>query len=127
MNLNDDDAAIKAMELLGERIAIAREAQGFSAAQLARRLGVKTNTMHAWESGRSQPRSNRLLMLAGMLNVSPTWLLTGTGDSPAEVQASTEMMHIRSTVERLRESLQEVTEELQQLEKRLETYQSFQD
>lgn len=127
MTSNDDAAAGKAVELLGERIAIAREAQGLSTAQLARRLGVKTSTMHAWESGRSEPRSNRLLMLAGMLNVSPTWLLTGTGDSPTEIQAATEMMHIRSTVERLRESLQDITEELRQLEKRLETYQSFQD
>lgn len=127
MFLDQKEIAGEAGSTLGERIADAREAQGLSAAQLARRLGVKSVTMHAWEAGRSEPRSNRLLMLAGMLNVSPTWLLTGSGDSPAELRSATEMMHIRSTVERLRETLQGVTDELKQLEKRLESFQSYQD
>jgi transcriptional regulator with XRE-family HTH domain len=52
--------------------------------QLARRLGIKTETLHDWETDRSEPRSNRLLTLAGVLNVSPTWLLTGAGEAPID-------------------------------------------
>jgi len=112
-------------DTLGERLAQAREAQGLSAAQLARRVGVKTETLHGWEAGRSGPRPNVLLRLAGMLNVSPTWLLTGNGDSPSEPAPETEMMQIRAVVERLRGMLLGVAAELQQLEERLEAYESF--
>jgi len=68
---------------LGERICKARDASGLSTAQLARRLGIKTGTLHSWESDRSEPRSNKLVLLAGVLNVSPTWLLVGRGTPPA--------------------------------------------
>jgi transcriptional regulator with XRE-family HTH domain len=56
--------------------------------QLARRLGIKTETLHDWETDRSEPRSNRLLTLAGVLNVSPTWLLTGAGEAPIDALTS---------------------------------------
>jgi transcriptional regulator with XRE-family HTH domain len=70
-------------DTLGGRLSRARDAAGLSAAQLARRLGVQSSTLQAWESDRSQPRANRLSMLAGMLNVSPSWLLHGVGTAPA--------------------------------------------
>lgn len=60
---------------LGQRIVEARHAKGMSQAALARNLGVKTSTLAAWEHNRSEPRSNRLVMLAGILGVSPSWLL----------------------------------------------------
>ena len=62
---------------LGERIAEARDRTGLSVAQFARRLGVKTRTLSSWERGVSKPRSNRIAMLAGALNVTPAWLLSG--------------------------------------------------
>ena len=65
-----------AMEI-GERIAEAREAKGLTVSQMARRLGVKTATLRNWESGHSVPRSNRLLMLSGVLDVTVLWLLEG--------------------------------------------------
>lgn len=64
----------------GDRMAGAREAAGMTQEELARRLGVKLATVRAWEDDRSEPRANRLQMLAGMLNVSLMWLLTGQGD-----------------------------------------------
>ena len=64
----------------GDRIAAARAALGMSQAQLARRLGVKAPTIDAWEGDRSEPRANKLQMLAGMLNVSMLWLMTGAGE-----------------------------------------------
>lgn len=126
MFLDDRDESVAAATL-GERISRAREAQGFSAAQLARRIGVKSETLHGWEAGRSGPRPNVLLRLAGILNVSPTWLLTGTGGSPAEPGSETEMMHIRATVDRLREALLGIAAELEQLEERLDSYESYRE
>jgi len=62
---------------LGGRIQMAREARGLSVAQLARRSGVLVKTLNNWESDRSEPRANKLQMLAGVLNVPPLWLLGG--------------------------------------------------
>lgn len=67
----------------GDRLAGAREAAGLSQEDLARRLGVKVKTIHAWEDDLSEPRANRLQMLAGLLNVSLMWLLTGKGEGVA--------------------------------------------
>jgi HTH-type transcriptional regulator, cell division transcriptional repressor len=70
------------LDTMGGRLSRARDALGLSTAQLARRLGVQTATISAWETDRSQPRANRLSMLAGVLNVSPSWLLYGVGTAP---------------------------------------------
>ncbi len=64
----------------GDRLAAAREAAGMSQKQLAKRMGVKLSTLHAWENDLSEPRANRLSMMAGILNVSIMWLLMGEGD-----------------------------------------------
>ena len=67
----------------GDRVAAAREAAGMSQKQLARRLGVKIGTVRGWEDDLSEPRANKLSMMAGLLNVSIVWLLTGEGDGVA--------------------------------------------
>ena len=91
---NSEDSAISSellessdvdqSDTIGGRIGRAREAAGFTVAQAARRLGVKTATWQGWENDRSEPRSNRLTMIAGTLGVSPAWLLTGFGEGPTE-------------------------------------------
>ena len=48
-------------------------------AQVINRLGVRKATYMAWEADRSEPRANKLVALAGILNVSPTYLLSGLG------------------------------------------------
>lgn len=68
----------------GDRLTAAREAQGMSVSKLAGRLGVKIQTLQGWENDRSEPRANKLQMLAGVLNVSIRWLLTGEGEGLAE-------------------------------------------
>ncbi|MEL7046215.1 MAG: helix-turn-helix domain-containing protein [Pseudomonadota bacterium] len=71
----------------GDRVAGARESLSMSQAELARRLGVKLKTVQGWEDDASEPRANKLQLLAGVLNVSLTWLLTAEGDGidgPAE-------------------------------------------
>ena len=64
----------------GDRLAAAREAAGMTQKQMAKRLGVKLGTLTAWENDMSEPRANRLSMMAGILNVSIMWLLMGEGD-----------------------------------------------
>lgn len=64
----------------GDRLALAREVQGLSQARLARHLGLKPITVRNWEDDRSEPRANRIQMLAGFLNVSIVWLMTGEGE-----------------------------------------------
>lgn len=80
--MSDDDWYGPDAATFGDRMAGAREQAGMSQAQLARRLGVKKSTILAWEEDRSDPRANRLQMMAGLLNVSIIWLLTGEGDGP---------------------------------------------
>src|SRR3546814_11607612 len=82
----------------------AREAAGLSGAQAARRLGVKTATWQGWENDRAEPRSNKLLMIAGAFGVSPTWLLGGYGDGPTEV--------IEDEVQILRQALKSVAQDV---------------
>ena len=64
----------------GDRLAGAREAAGMTHAQLAKRLGVKLTTMQSWEEDLSEPRANRLTMMAGIIGVSFSWLLNGEGE-----------------------------------------------
>lgn len=68
----------------GDRLAGAREAAGLSQEDLAQRLGVRLTTVQNWEDDMAEPRGNRLQMLAGMLNVSLSWLLLAQGDGLAE-------------------------------------------
>ena len=99
---------------LGDRIVQARERTGLSTAQLARRLGVKTRTLSSWEKNASEPRSNRLMMLAGSLNVSPLWLLNGTDEyAPNEDIADLSEMRERvASLQRVIESLSAMVSDL---------------
>lgn len=64
----------------GDRLAAAREGAGLSQKDLAKRLGVKLKTVVGWENDISEPRANRLQMMAGLMNVSLMWLLNGEGE-----------------------------------------------
>ena len=83
-------------QTLGKRIARARDGAGLSSAQLARRVGVKTATLSNWETDKSEPRANKLMALAGMLNASLTWLVTGRGDGPWVHTVDTELDYLHS-------------------------------
>ena len=63
----------------GDRLVAAREKSNLSPQDLAKRLGVKSSTIKSWENDNSEPRANRLSMLAGLLNVSITWLISAEG------------------------------------------------
>ncbi|MBO6756934.1 MAG: helix-turn-helix domain-containing protein [Roseibium sp.] len=106
---------------LGERICKARDAIGLSTAQLARRLGIKTATLQGWESDRSEPRSNKLVLLAGVLNVSPTWLLVGRGAAPMhDDHAPADLDSMRLALDRVHRQALSLAEEIERLKHRLD-------
>ena len=105
---------------LGERICKARDISGLSTAQLARRLGIKTSTLQSWESDRSEPRSNKLILLAGVLNVSPTWLLVGRGAPPVpEEGGAADLDSMRVALDRIQKQAQALADEISVLQERI--------
>lgn len=80
----DPKAEGGASSTIGERIREAREAQDWSPDEMARRLGVTVDTVAEWESGERDPRSNRIVILAGVLGVSAHWLLDGSDEFAPE-------------------------------------------
>ncbi len=107
----------------GDRLAGAREAAGMSQSQLARRLGVKKATIAAWENDLSEPRANRLSMMAGMINVSIMWLLTGEGEgmeAPVEeAGGDLELVDAVAELRAIRGEMRASAERAARLEKRL--------
>ncbi|MGC1506487.1 MAG: helix-turn-helix domain-containing protein [Sulfitobacter sp.] len=107
----------------GDRVAAARERAGMGQGVLAKRLGVKLATLRAWEEDRSEPRANRLSILAGLLNVSMMWLINGDGEGiegPLESDAVGEdMQTILGDIRLLRREMLSNAESLGRLEKRL--------
>ncbi|MEL6478294.1 MAG: helix-turn-helix transcriptional regulator [Pseudomonadota bacterium] len=113
----------------GDRLVFAREGQGLTQAQLARRLGLKVATVQNWENDRSEPRANKVQMLAGFLNVSIVWLLTGEGDgspslsSTPEQAADSDMSAALAELRAIRLANQQLTERMGRVEKRLREMQ----
>jgi transcriptional regulator with XRE-family HTH domain len=107
----------------GDRLAAAREAAGMEPRQLARRLGVRLSTLEGWENDVSEPRANRLSMMAGLLNVSIIWLLTGEGEGVAgpedEATITPEVNDLLAELRDLRGQIMKASERLARLEKRL--------
>ena len=107
----------------GDRLAAAREAADLSQKDLAKRLGVKSKTVAAWENDLSEPRANRLQMLAGLLNVSLMWLLNGNGegvDPPGVEPALThDARRVLLEMRELRGDIDEAANRLARLEKNL--------
>lgn len=90
------------LDTIGGRLLRAREGSGLTVKELAWRLGVKVSTVNAWESDRSQPGAHRLTKLAGMLNVSLSWILHGVGTSPSEPKEGEIVSAVSAQLERLK-------------------------
>ena len=106
----------------GDRLAGAREALGISQEDMARRLGVKLKTVVSWENDWSEPRANKLQMVAGLLNVSIRWLLTGEGvgpDDPDLVDLEGDLNQIILDLRQMRQEHARLGEQMGRLEKRL--------
>jgi transcriptional regulator with XRE-family HTH domain len=107
----------------GDRLAAARENAGMTQAQLARRLGVRKATLTGWEDDLSEPRANKLQMMAGLLNVSIMWLLNGEGDgvsAPDEnTSEDTNLSHAVAELHAIQSELRRLAERAGRLEKSL--------
>ena len=106
----------------GDRLEGARQAMGMTQEDLARRIGVKPVTIEAWEHDMREPRANRLQMLAGLLNVSIRWMLTGEGVGPEEPdhnEAAQDFDALLLDLRQVRLQHQRLGETLGKLEKRL--------
>lgn len=73
---------------IAQAISEAREKLGINQSELARRLGITPQSVQAWESGRSFPRSSKFKEIANVLGIRPQVLLVASGmmnvKTPAE-------------------------------------------
>ncbi|MDF1871473.1 helix-turn-helix transcriptional regulator [Vannielia sp.] len=111
----------------GDRVEAARDALGWSQKELAGRMGVKAKTVRGWEEDLSEPRANKLQMLAGMLGVSMRWLLSGVGagvaapgSEPKEVTGA-DLAGLLAEVGAVRGEMTAQTARLERLEARIAT------
>ena len=123
---NDDEAGTldysDAVATFGDRLVAAREAAGMTQAELARRIGVRRRTLAGWEDDQAEPRANRLQMLAGLLNVSMIWMMSGQGAAPAGPESPASDAAITACLDELRRLHSEhgrIVERLGRLERRL--------
>lgn len=85
---------------------------------------MKTATWQGWENDRAEPRSNKLMMVAGAFGVSPTWLLGGYGDGPNEVLED-EVQILRQELTSVAHDVAAAQTRLDAVLQRLETFHTF--
>ena len=109
----------------GDRLSAAVEKSGMTQKLVAKRLGIKLATLKLWEQDISEPRANRLSMLAGLLGVSVMWLLHGRGDGvdypDNETKVPAEINDILFELRALQNGLLTSADKLAKLEKQLRT------
>lgn len=119
---NADDWYSDETATFGDRLAAAREAADLSQKNLAERVGVKLSTLRSWEDDLSEPRANRLSMLAGILGVSLSWMLNGEGEgvlAPDEEEGRADLAALLLELRSVRVQLAQSNDRLAHLEKRL--------
>jgi len=94
---------------LGSRIFETRKNAGMSLQMLSNLVGVKASTLSAWENDRSEPRINKLVAMAGIVGVSPTYFIAEEGNAGEEVRA-TRGRH-EKLLAALKEEVQFITEQ----------------
>ena len=111
------------MATFGDRVAAAREQTGMTQSEMAKRLGIKVSTLRNWEQDLSEPRANRLSMMAGLLNVSIMWLLNAEGEGISGPNDASDIApDIKETLNEIRDMktvMKTSVERLARLEKKL--------
>ncbi|VVT15508.1 helix-turn-helix transcriptional regulator [Hoeflea sp. EC-HK425] len=108
-------------DTLGGRITRARDLASLTLEEAASRIGVTDETLSEWESGRSEPRANKIMTLAGVLGVSPAWLISGAGEAPQSPGISVAVDEMSGEINRLRELAAQISTCIETLESRLVT------
>ncbi len=121
-NWYDSDVAT-----FGDRLTAAREASGMDQATMAERLGVELQTLQNWEDDLAEPRANRLQMMAGILGVSITWLISGEGEgvgepAPDSDDTGSDRQALLMELRDLRTSFTAKAEQVGRIEKRLRKF-----
>ena len=70
---------------IGDRIRRSREQIGLSQSELARRLGIRPQSVQQWEDGKTEPRPKKYQDIASALEVDKSWLQTGMTGISEEV------------------------------------------
>ena len=97
---------------------MARETSGLSVDQVVKRLGVRATTYEAWEADRSEPRANKLVALAGILNISPPYLLSGLGKQPSKPGLpERQIRQLTAQIEKLEQNLKTATASLRRIKR----------
>ena len=68
--------------MFGMRIALLRASNGWSQAELARRIGVSASAVGMYEQGRREPSLDLVVRLANEFGVTTDYLLIGTSPCP---------------------------------------------
>jgi len=123
--LDKNDHFNDTVATFGDRLEAARAAKGLTVEGLAEKIGVDPRTVEEWESDADAPRANRIQMLAGLLNVSIVWLISGEGNGTSHVADSYErpsgVNDALGEISQLKATLSGALEKLEKLEERLRT------
>ncbi len=123
-SLEQDEYFSETVATFGDRLEAAREAKGLTVESLAEKLGVDTRTVEAWENDADAPRANRVQMLAGLLNVSIVWLISGESNGTTHVEETYErptgVNDALGEISQLKATLSGALAKLDQLESRLQ-------
>jgi transcriptional regulator with XRE-family HTH domain len=123
-NIDNTATFHESIATFGDRLTAARDAKGLTTASLAQKLGVDVATMEIWENDTDMPRANRIQMLAGMLNVSIIWLISGEGNGTTNIadnyERPTAINDAIGEITQLKDTLTAALEKLEALEQRLQ-------
>lgn len=111
-------------DTLGGRLSVARDTAGLSLADVANRIGVRKESLLSWEADRAEPRPSRLIDLAGILGVSPMWLMTGVGSGPVEETTDLPLEALRLQLQRLTDAHQECGRLIADLSRQIDRYEA---
>jgi HTH-type transcriptional regulator, cell division transcriptional repressor len=110
-------------DTLGGRLSAARDASGLTLADVANRIGVKRESLLAWEADRAEPRPSHLIDLAGILGVSPMWLMTGLGSGPIQETGDMPLEALKLDLLRLTEAHLECGRLINKIARQIESYE----